>query len=308
YIEELTEEKFTLQRQLDAARMVAESLAKENSALTDDFNRQAKGLEQMREEISKLKAEVKAQKAVSKEAAHHESLAAIERSQALAAEVVALEGRVLRLLTLRSNLLYFHNPLPSPSSSPLLPPNPRLQVVMESKAVSKEAAHHKSRAAIERSRAPLSPEVVPTPVHIPPTPILLRWRWSGDGVTSSEQGSSPPRVAGSHRAIAGAGSRGGGRCRQLWLFYPPTPFLPRTSSLQVVMESQAVSKEAAHHESLAAIERSQALAAEVVALEERSQLNSRGGGAGGAGAAVKVERAEAGATGGGVSGRGGGTA
>ncbi|CAI7783436.1 unnamed protein product, partial [Closterium sp. NIES-54] len=40
YIEELTEEKFTLQRQLDAARMVAESLAKENSALTDDFNRQ----------------------------------------------------------------------------------------------------------------------------------------------------------------------------------------------------------------------------------------------------------------------------
>ncbi|CAI7830373.1 unnamed protein product [Closterium sp. NIES-54] len=93
------------------------------------------------------------------------------------------------------------------------------------------------------------------------------------------------------------------------------------------MESQAVSKEAAHHESLAAIERSQALAAEVVALEERVlRLRSnelklerqaegfqaeaeaqRGGGAGGAGAAVKVERAEAGATGGGVSGRGGGT-
>lgn len=40
HIEDLTQEKFSLQRALDASRSLAESLASENSALTDSFNQQ----------------------------------------------------------------------------------------------------------------------------------------------------------------------------------------------------------------------------------------------------------------------------
>lgn len=40
YIEDLTQEKFSLQRSLEASRTLAESLAAENSSLTDNYNQQ----------------------------------------------------------------------------------------------------------------------------------------------------------------------------------------------------------------------------------------------------------------------------
>jgi len=40
YIEDLTKEKFSLQRALEASQVLAESLAAENSTLTDNYNQQ----------------------------------------------------------------------------------------------------------------------------------------------------------------------------------------------------------------------------------------------------------------------------
>lgn len=40
HIEDLTQEKFSLQRALDASRALAESLAAENSSLTESYNQQ----------------------------------------------------------------------------------------------------------------------------------------------------------------------------------------------------------------------------------------------------------------------------
>ena len=40
HIEDLTQEKFSLQRELEVSRTLAESLAAENSSLTDSFNQQ----------------------------------------------------------------------------------------------------------------------------------------------------------------------------------------------------------------------------------------------------------------------------
>lgn len=40
HIEDLTQEKFSLQRALESSRVLAESLAVENSSLTDSFNQQ----------------------------------------------------------------------------------------------------------------------------------------------------------------------------------------------------------------------------------------------------------------------------
>ncbi len=40
YIEDLTQEKFSLQRSLDKERAMAASLASENTALVEDFNNQ----------------------------------------------------------------------------------------------------------------------------------------------------------------------------------------------------------------------------------------------------------------------------
>ena len=40
HIEDLTQEKFSLQRALEASRTLAESLAAENSSLTDSYNQQ----------------------------------------------------------------------------------------------------------------------------------------------------------------------------------------------------------------------------------------------------------------------------
>lgn len=108
HIEDLTQEKFSLQRALEASRALAESLASENSALTDSFNQQGTVVNQLKSDLERLQEEIKAQlvelKAVKMEYANAqlECDAADERAKLLASEVIALEEKALRL---RSNEL-----------------------------------------------------------------------------------------------------------------------------------------------------------------------------------------------------------
>ncbi|KAL4588306.1 hypothetical protein LXL04_001190 [Taraxacum kok-saghyz] len=108
HIEDLTQEKFSLQRALEASRVLAESLATENSALTDSYNQQGGVVNQLKLDMERLQDEIKAQ-LVELEAmrteygnAHLECSAADERAKLLASEVIGLEEKALRL---RSNEL-----------------------------------------------------------------------------------------------------------------------------------------------------------------------------------------------------------
>ncbi|KAG8369744.1 hypothetical protein BUALT_Bualt14G0045600 [Buddleja alternifolia] len=108
HIEDLTQEKFSLQRALEASRALAESLASENSTLTDSFNQQGSVVNQLKFELERLQEEIKAQM-VELEAvrieyvnAQMECHAADERAKLLASEVIGLEEKALRL---RSNEL-----------------------------------------------------------------------------------------------------------------------------------------------------------------------------------------------------------
>ncbi|KAI3814843.1 hypothetical protein L1987_14489 [Smallanthus sonchifolius] len=108
HIEDLTQEKFSLQRALEASRVLAESLATENSALTDSYNQQGGVVNQLKADIESLQAEINAQlvelEAVRTEYgnAQLECSAADERAKLLASEVIGLEEKALRL---RSNEL-----------------------------------------------------------------------------------------------------------------------------------------------------------------------------------------------------------
>ncbi|KAL0456856.1 UNVERIFIED_CONTAM: protein BLISTER [Sesamum latifolium] len=108
HIEDLTQEKFSLQRALEASRALAESLASENSALTESFNQQGSVVNQLKFDLEKLQEEIKAQlvelEAVKREYANAqmECNAADERAKLLASEVIELEEKALRL---RSNEL-----------------------------------------------------------------------------------------------------------------------------------------------------------------------------------------------------------
>lgn len=108
HIEDLTQEKFSLQRALDAARSLAESLAQENSALTEDYNSQGIAINQLHADLERQADEFKKQSLVlsslmlEREKAQQESNSALERSQILAGEVIGLEEKVLKL---RSNEL-----------------------------------------------------------------------------------------------------------------------------------------------------------------------------------------------------------
>ncbi|KAL8242792.1 hypothetical protein R6Q59_013094 [Mikania micrantha] len=108
HIEDLTQEKFSLQRALEASRVLAESLATENSALTDSYNQQGGVVSQLKADIESLQHEINAQlvelEAVRTEYgnAQLECSAADERSKLLASEVIGLEEKALRL---RSNEL-----------------------------------------------------------------------------------------------------------------------------------------------------------------------------------------------------------
>ncbi|KAL8479764.1 hypothetical protein ACS0TY_026630 [Phlomoides rotata] len=108
HIEDLTQEKFSLQRALEASRALAESLASENSALTESFNQQGSVVNQLKFELEELQAEIRAQMAeleavrVEYANAQLECNAADERAKLLASEVIGLEEKTLRL---RSNEL-----------------------------------------------------------------------------------------------------------------------------------------------------------------------------------------------------------
>ncbi|CAH8373660.1 unnamed protein product [Eruca vesicaria subsp. sativa] len=108
HIEDLTQEKFSLQRDLDASRALAESLASENSSITDTYNQQRSIVNQLKDDMEKLHQQIQAQmgelESVRNEYANAqlECNAADERSQILASEVISLEDKALRL---RSNEL-----------------------------------------------------------------------------------------------------------------------------------------------------------------------------------------------------------
>ncbi|PHU21499.1 hypothetical protein BC332_06606 [Capsicum chinense] len=108
HIEDLTQEKFSLQRALEASRTLAESLAAENSALTDSYNQQGSFVGQLKAEMEMLQEEIKAHlgelEAVKMEYTNVqlECNAADERAKLLASEVIGLEEKALRL---RSNEL-----------------------------------------------------------------------------------------------------------------------------------------------------------------------------------------------------------
>lgn len=108
HIEDLTQEKFSLQRALEASRALAESLAAENSSLTDSYNQQGSVVNQLKSDMEKLQEEIKSQLAelesfkMEYANAQLECNAADERAKLLASEVIGLEEKALRL---RSNEL-----------------------------------------------------------------------------------------------------------------------------------------------------------------------------------------------------------
>ncbi|KDP33366.1 hypothetical protein JCGZ_12915 [Jatropha curcas] len=108
HIEDLTQEKFSLQRALEASRALAESLASENSSLTDNYNQQRSVVNQLKSDMEKLQEEIQAHlmelESVKMEYANAklECNAADERGKILASEVIGLEEKALRL---RSNEL-----------------------------------------------------------------------------------------------------------------------------------------------------------------------------------------------------------
>lgn len=108
HIEDLTQEKFALQRALDTSRTLTESLAAENSSLTESYNQQAKFVSELKSEIERLQEEVKDELGAVESLkleygnAQLECNAADERAKILASEVICLEEKALRL---RSNEL-----------------------------------------------------------------------------------------------------------------------------------------------------------------------------------------------------------
>ncbi|KAL4442722.1 hypothetical protein ABPG77_006716 [Micractinium sp. CCAP 211/92] len=103
HIDELTEEKFMLQRAVEHQSKLALNLAEENEALTRRYNEQGAEVQSLREQVEELRAHIAGQVAALDAAnaerdAYKLSAQEIqERSKALAAEVVALEEQVLRL-------------------------------------------------------------------------------------------------------------------------------------------------------------------------------------------------------------------
>lgn len=108
HIEDLTQEKFSLQRALETSRTLAESLAAENSSLTESYNQQGQTVNQLRYDMEKLHEEIDAQLLALESLrseymnAQLECNAADERAKILASEVIGLEEKALRL---RSNEL-----------------------------------------------------------------------------------------------------------------------------------------------------------------------------------------------------------
>ncbi|KAK8919362.1 hypothetical protein KSP39_PZI021511 [Platanthera zijinensis] len=108
HIEDLTQEKFALQRALDTSKTLAESLASENLSLKESSTQQANVCSELRSEIEGLQEEVNYQMRAVESLkleygnAQLECSAADERAKILASEVIELEEKALRL---RSNEL-----------------------------------------------------------------------------------------------------------------------------------------------------------------------------------------------------------
>uniref|UniRef100_A0A2P2MC61 Protein BLISTER n=1 Tax=Rhizophora mucronata TaxID=61149 RepID=A0A2P2MC61_RHIMU len=104
HIEDLTQEKFSLQRALEASRTLSASLAAENSSLTDSYNQQTSVVDQLKSDTGKLQEEIKAYLAelesvrIEYANAQLECNAADERAKLLASEVIGLEEKVANLL------------------------------------------------------------------------------------------------------------------------------------------------------------------------------------------------------------------
>lgn len=103
HIEDLTQEKFSLQRALEASQTLAESLASENSALTDNYNQQGSAVHQLKSDMENLQQEIQIHLAELESMkgeytnAQLECSAADERAKLLASEVIGLEEKALRL-------------------------------------------------------------------------------------------------------------------------------------------------------------------------------------------------------------------
>uniref|UniRef100_A0A6N2N7W3 Coenzyme F420 hydrogenase/dehydrogenase beta subunit N-terminal domain-containing protein n=1 Tax=Salix viminalis TaxID=40686 RepID=A0A6N2N7W3_SALVM len=103
HIEDLTQEKFSLQRALEASRALAESLAAENSSLTDSYNQQRGVVNQLKSDMEQLQEDIKTHLVelesvkIAFSNAHLECNAADERAKLLASEVISLEEKALRL-------------------------------------------------------------------------------------------------------------------------------------------------------------------------------------------------------------------
>ncbi|KAG9456999.1 hypothetical protein H6P81_001507 [Aristolochia fimbriata] len=119
HIEDLTQEKFSLQRALEASRALAESLATENSSLTDSFNQQGIVVNQLKSDMERLQEDIKDQLAALETMkmeyanAQLECSAADERAKILASEVIGLEEKALRM---RSNELKLERDLENSSA------------------------------------------------------------------------------------------------------------------------------------------------------------------------------------------------
>nr|XP_028947489.1 protein BLISTER-like isoform X5 [Malus domestica]XP_028947490.1 protein BLISTER-like isoform X5 [Malus domestica] len=103
HIEDLTQDKFSLQHVLEASHALAESLAAENSSLTESYNQQRSIVDQLKSDLENIQEEINHQLvelyAVRNEYANAqlECNAADEHSKLLASEVIGLEKKVIRL-------------------------------------------------------------------------------------------------------------------------------------------------------------------------------------------------------------------
>ncbi|KAK3263394.1 hypothetical protein CYMTET_27798 [Cymbomonas tetramitiformis] len=138
HIDDLTQEKYDLDRALQSHRALTENLAEENSALTDQYNMQASLVEKLKEQVARREQEIEAQMVVmesmraSRDEALRGNVDSSTRAQALAQEVVDLEEKTLQI---RSREL-------------------KLEQEMKEQSMEKEA-NRRAMAALEADRASL---------------------------------------------------------------------------------------------------------------------------------------------------------
>ena len=103
YIDELTKEKYDLERALHQHARLMETLHEENSHLTTQFNWQAQKVSTLEEQMGQFEGEISAQTLVmgnmsmQREEAQRGNTDAFQRAQTLAKEVVMLEEKNLQL-------------------------------------------------------------------------------------------------------------------------------------------------------------------------------------------------------------------